>query len=112
MASDVAWDELVVSDEEFAALRAKVEATAHEYRINWLGHETLDGLYVMVFPDGTLTIPSGGTYRFYGDFLAVPDLDELLRQVGFDAGKHQSHAEGWQHGSGSLRPPGTKEPAR
>jgi MoaA/NifB/PqqE/SkfB family radical SAM enzyme len=95
MASDVAWDELVVTDNEFASLRATVSADEHPYRINWLSHETLDKLYVMVFPDGTLTIPSGSEFRSYGDFLAIPDLDEFIRTTDFDAPKHLRHAEAW-----------------
>jgi len=91
----VDWDAIVVSDEDFLAARSAVEATPHRYRINWLGHGTLDGLYVMVFPDGTLTVPSGGRYVSYGSFLEVPDLGALLERSGFDAVKHQRHAEGW-----------------
>ena len=100
MASDVAWDRIVVSDDEFASVRAAVEAIPHPYRINWLDHGTLDGLYVMVFQDGTLTVPSGGRYISCGDFLAVDDLDNLLRRVGFDLAKHRRHAEGWVSASG------------
>jgi hypothetical protein len=50
----------------------------------------------MVFPDGTLTIPSGSEFGSYGDFLAIPDIDEFLRTTDFDALKHRRHAEGWQ----------------
>ena len=96
MASDVDWEELVVTDAEFAALREEVCQEHHPYPINWLTHETLDKLYVMVFPDGTLTIPSGSEFGSYGDFLAIPDIDEFLRTTDFDAPKHQRHAEGWQ----------------
>lgn len=92
MDADVAWDDLVVSAEEFAALQ--VEGT--HLHINWLDHETLDRLYVMVFPDGRLTVPAGSTFRFYGDFLDVDDLDEVLAQAEFDIAKHRRHAEGWQ----------------
>jgi MoaA/NifB/PqqE/SkfB family radical SAM enzyme len=105
MTPGVAWDQIVVGDDEFVAVRAAVEATPHAYRINWLGHDTLDGLYVMVFPDGTLTVPSGGRYVFYGDFLTVPDLDALLLGIGFDAAKHRRHAEGWARVS-AVRGPG------
>ena len=93
MDPDVAWDDLVVTDAEFAALRDRVEAA--RLRINWLSHETLDRLYVMVFPDGRLTIPSGSRFVFYGDFLGVEDLDEVLARAEFDAAKHRRHAEGW-----------------
>lgn len=95
MSNIVAWDELVISDAEFAALREQVEAQPHAYRINWLDHATLDKLYVMIFPDGTLTVPCGGAYLNYGSFLAIPDLDALLEQTDFDALKHLRHAQGW-----------------
>jgi MoaA/NifB/PqqE/SkfB family radical SAM enzyme len=95
MSEGVVWEELVVSDAEFENLQKSVEAMPHSYRINWLSHTTLDKLYVMVFPDGTLTIPAGGDYLNYGDFLAVPDLDDLLNQTDFDAPKHLRHAKGW-----------------
>jgi len=95
MDPEVTWSELVVTDAEFAALRARVTALAHPYRINWLSHETLDRLYVMVFPDGTLTVPVGSEFRSYGPFLEVDDLDELLARAKFDAAKHRRHAAGW-----------------
>ena len=59
MDPDVEWNTMVVEDAEFAALRERVEADSHDYRINWLEHKTLDRLYAMVFPDGTFTVPSG-----------------------------------------------------
>ena len=96
MASDVDWAELVVTDAEFQALRDEVTASEHPFPINWLSHETLDKLYVMVFPDGSLTIPSGSEFGSYGDFLAIPDIDEFLQTTDFDAPKHRRHAEGWQ----------------
>jgi MoaA/NifB/PqqE/SkfB family radical SAM enzyme len=96
MASDVDWEELIVTDEEFENLRAAVSEDEHPYPINWLSHATLDKLYVMVFPDGTLTIPSGSEFRSYGDFLAIDDLDEFLRTTDFDAPKHRRHSDGWQ----------------
>lgn len=95
MDPDVDWASLVVTDAEFAGLRDRIEATPHRYTINWLDHATLDGLYVMVFPDGSLTIPSGPGFGFYGRFLDVDDLDEFLRTTDFDAPKHRRHAQGW-----------------
>jgi len=91
----VAWPDLVVSATEFAALREQVTAVQHDFRINWLGHETLDRLYVMIFPDGTLTIPVGSMYRSYGRFLQVEDLDAVLARADFDLAKHLRHAAGW-----------------
>lgn len=95
MAPDVNWGELVVTDVEFQALCDVVSADEHPYPINWLNHQTLDRLYVMVFPDGWLTIPSGTEFCSYGDFLAIPDVDEFLRTTDFDAPKHRRHAETW-----------------
>ncbi|NOY55387.1 MAG: radical SAM protein [Actinobacteria bacterium] len=96
MDPEVPWDGLVVTDAEFAALQSRVAST--RLRISWLSHETLDRLYVMVFPDGSLTIPTGSRFVFYGDFLDVEDLDEVLARAGFDAPKHRRHAEGWRRG--------------
>ncbi len=99
MAADVDWEQLIVTDAEFQALREEVSAGEHAYPINWLNHETLDKLYVMVFPDGSLTIPSGPEFVSYGEFLAIPDLDEFLRTTDFDAPKHQRHSRNWQRTS-------------
>lgn len=92
---EVDWDELVVSAAEFAALREAVETYPHRVRIHWLDHETLDRLYVMIFPDGTLTVPSGTAFRFYGPILEVDDLEALLVRSEFDAGKHLEHSRKW-----------------
>jgi MoaA/NifB/PqqE/SkfB family radical SAM enzyme len=97
---DVAWSDLVVGDHDFTALRETVEARPHAIRINWLSHETLDRLYVMIFPDGTLTVPSGTIYRGYGPFLEVDDLDAVLSGSDFEAEKHLRHAKGWGKTSG------------
>jgi MoaA/NifB/PqqE/SkfB family radical SAM enzyme len=95
----VPWPEMLVSDAEFAAIRKRIESRSHPYRINWLSHQTLDRLYVMVFPDGSLTVPSGSEFRNYGQFLEVDDIDALLRRSDFDAPKHRLHAEGWSRPS-------------
>lgn len=99
----VAWEELLVEAGEFARLRAEVEASPHAFRINWLGHDTLDRLYVMVFPNGDLVIPVGSSFRSYGPFLEVEDLDAVLARADFDAAKHLRHSRGW--GRGPLVPP-------
>ena len=95
MDPDVDWDQMVVSDAEYGEMRGRVEAIRHDYRINWLTHETLDKLYAMVFPDGSLTIPTGSEFRNYGQFLKIDDLDALLQRTDFDAPKHQLHSQGW-----------------
>ncbi len=90
-----AWDELVVSDDDFQSLKASVERSQHAFKINWLDHDSLDRLYVMVFPDGSLTIPSGSDYTNYGAFLEIKDIEEFLTTTDFDAPKHLRHSKGW-----------------
>ena len=89
------WEDLVVSDDDFQALKANIEGSPHAFNINWLDHETLDRLYVMVFPDGSLTIPSGSDYTNYGPFLEIKNLEEFLSSTDFDAPKHLQHSKGW-----------------
>ncbi len=95
MSDDVVWDDLVVDDAAFAAARAVIERTDHPYQINWLDHSTLDRLYVMIFPDGSLTVPAGGDYLSYGPFLEIDDLEAVLERTRFDAAKHRRHSRGW-----------------
>ena len=90
-----AWDELVVSNNAFQVLEADVERSAHAFKINWLDHESLDRLYIMIFPNGSLTIPSGSDYTNYGPFLEIKDLEEFLTTTDFDAPKHLRHSKGW-----------------
>jgi len=97
------WDELLVTDEEFAALEERLAGKAR-IRINFLSHATLDRLYVMIFPDGSLVIPSGPDYLTYGPFLEVEDLDAVLACSDFDAPKHLRHSLGWE----KLRAPGKR----
>jgi len=96
MSADVSWEDLVVSSAEFVELQERVGTTPHLFSISWLSHETLDRLYVMVFPDGTLTVPVGDRYVSYGPFLDVEDLDAVLERASFDFAKHLRHAAGWQ----------------
>ena len=92
---EVNWDELVVSDAEFTALHEQVEAESHRVQINWLSHKTLDKLYVMIFPNGNLVVPTSSYYYTYGPFLKIDNLDDLLRQTDFDSLKHHRPSEGW-----------------
>ncbi len=91
----VEWDKLLVTDEEFGALTRQL-ADRRCIRLNFLSHETLDRLYVMIFPDGSLVIPSGPDYLTYGSFLAVEDLSAVLAASRFDSVKHLNHSHGWQ----------------
>ena len=90
----VKWEKLIVSDEEFSLLKDQVPAGT-KIRINFLSHETLDKLYVMVFPDGSMTIPRGGEYLNFGPFLEVQDFDQVLNASQFDSNKHLRHSRGW-----------------
>ncbi|NIP83344.1 MAG: radical SAM protein [Gemmatimonadetes bacterium] len=90
---EVDWSALVVTDEEFDGLRRRVGEAS--FPINWLSHETLDRLYVMIFPDGRVTVPSGSRFSDLGPFLEIRDLDDLLARTDFDAPKHARHARGW-----------------
>jgi len=94
----VEWDKLVVSDEEFSALKNQVRAGTR-IRINFLSHETLDKLYVMVFPDGSMTLPRDREYPNFGPFLEVQDFDQVLNASQFDSVKHLRHSRGWGKGS-------------
>lgn len=91
----VEWDKLLVTDEEFAALTSQL-AGQKRIRLNFLSHETLDRLYVMIFPDGSLVVPSGPDFLTYGSFLAIEDLDAVLASSQFDAAKHLHHSRGWR----------------
>ena len=94
----VKWDRLIISNEEFSILKTMVPS-GMKIRINFLDHETLDKLYVMVFPDGRMTIPKGGDYLSFGPFLEVQDFDRVLNASQFDTVKHLRHSRGWGKGS-------------
>lgn len=91
---EVDWKDLVVSREEFALLERQL-AGSSEVTVNFLDHATLDRLYVMIFPDGSLVVPVGSEFRCYGRFLDISDLDEVLRHSWFDWKKHLRHSRGW-----------------
>lgn len=108
---EVDWPDLLVTDAEFISLRETVESRTRQLQVNWLDHATLDRLYVMVMPDGSLTIPNGPAYPNYGAFLEIPNLDEALTLARFDAPKHARHAQRWASrahsdtASGRVQPP-------
>jgi MoaA/NifB/PqqE/SkfB family radical SAM enzyme len=91
----VKWEKLLVSEDEFASLKHQVEIDKH-VRINFLDHSTLDKLYVMVFPDGSMTIPKGSEYLAFGPFLEVRDFEEVFIVSQFDSDKHLRHSRGWR----------------
>ncbi len=90
----VDWDELLVTDEEFAVLQQQHRDRA-EIRLNFLSHEAVDGLYVMIFPDGRLVIPRGPDFVSFGQFLEIKDFDAVLDASQFDSAKHMQHSQKW-----------------
>ena len=98
----VNWARLVVTDEEFASLTHLV-TSGKNIRINFLDHQTLDRLYVMVFPDGSMTIPKGAEYLSFGPFLDVKDFERALNASQFDSAKHIHHSRGWGKGAAPVR---------
>jgi MoaA/NifB/PqqE/SkfB family radical SAM enzyme len=92
--SEVDWDDLLVSDEEFAGLERNLKG-ARSIRVNFLGHSTLDKLYAMIFPDGRLVIPRGREFFSYGAFLDIADFDAVLVRSRFDSTKHIRHSRAW-----------------
>lgn len=91
----VNWESLLVTEEEFATLERQL-ADRKFIKINFLDHQTLDRLYVMIFPDGSLVVPSGPDYMRLGPFLEIEDLDEALTASQFDSAKHLRHSQGWE----------------
>jgi len=91
----VAWESLLVMDEEFASLKSQL-AGQRRIRIHFLSHETLDRLYVMIFPNRDLVVPSGPDFLTFGPFLEIEDLDTALDASQFDSAKHLRHSRGWQ----------------
>lgn len=91
---NVKWEKLLVSDQEFSALKSQI-GTARNIHLNYLDHDILDKLYVMVFPDGSMTIPRGGEYLNFGPFLEVQEFDQVLNASQFDSAKHVHHSLGW-----------------
>jgi MoaA/NifB/PqqE/SkfB family radical SAM enzyme len=91
---EVEWDELLVSDEEFADLEREESDTAR-VRVNFLAHSTLDRLYMMIFPDGSLVIPCGREFPSYGPFLDINDVDTVLEKSRFAWERHLRHSRGW-----------------
>jgi MoaA/NifB/PqqE/SkfB family radical SAM enzyme len=90
----VKWEKLLVSDQEFSALKSQI-GTQTNIHINFLDHTILDRLYVMVFPDGSMTIPRDGDYLNFGPFLDVKDFEQAFQASRFDSEKHLRHSHGW-----------------
>jgi MoaA/NifB/PqqE/SkfB family radical SAM enzyme len=93
--SPVEWAELIVTGEEFEAIKQRMPKSV-DVKINFLDHDELDRLYLMVFPDGRLVIPSGKEFLDYGRFLEVEDFESAINDSRFDRAKHKKHSQGWQ----------------
>jgi len=89
------WRELLVTDQEFRELKLKI-GKEHQIVINFLDHNTLDQLYVMIFPDGSLVVPRGSEFYSYGSFLEIKNLDKVLEISQFDTAKHIQHSHKWK----------------
>lgn len=94
----VKWEKLIVSDEEFSQLKGQI-GTRKNIQVHFLDHTTLDKLYVMVFPDGSMTIPRGADYLNFGPFLDVENFEHVLNASEFDSAKHLEHSHKWGKGS-------------
>jgi MoaA/NifB/PqqE/SkfB family radical SAM enzyme len=93
--AEVAWRDLVVTDEAFASLRAADEGRPHPYRVNWLDRRATDGLRLTVLPDGRLSVFADGQVHDLGPFVEIRDLEAALAGSGFDAPRHLQHAQAW-----------------
>lgn len=95
----VDWNSLVVTRPEFTSLKRQLGEMS-PLRTNVLDHKTLDRLYVLVFPDGSLVFPSGSTFRNLGRFvdLTTEELATMLRAAQFDSVKHLRYSRGWEKG--------------
>ena len=100
----VKWEKLIVSDEEFSQLKSQI-GTGKNIQVHFLDHTTLDKLYVMVFPDGSMTIPRGADYLNFGPFLDVTDFECILSTSQFDSDKHLRHSRGWGKDRGTVGQP-------
>jgi MoaA/NifB/PqqE/SkfB family radical SAM enzyme len=92
----VDWREWLVSDAQFRRMRRRMRRGRFSMQINFLSRRTLDRLYVMIFPDGSLVIPSGPFYASFGKFLQIEDLEEVLTRSGFETARHWRHARAWE----------------
>ena len=91
---EVDWNEFVVSNRSFGALKRKLSGR-RKIKINFLDHNTLDKLYLMIFPNGNLVIPEGENFTSFGSFLEIDDINEVIKQSKFEAAKHLRHSKGW-----------------
>lgn len=96
------WSTLLVPDREFQALGRGLNRIKN-LKINLLSNKALDKMYVLIFPDGGLYVPSGPRYNFLGNFLDIKNLEEILGRSDFAVRKHQCHSKGWERLSSRHR---------
>lgn len=89
------WKELLVTKKQFDNLKHGVTGK-QKITVNFLNHETLDRLYVMIFPDGSLVIPKGADFYMFGKFLEIDNFEEALESSDFDSPKHIRHSKKWK----------------
>ena len=107
----VDWDDLLVTREEFASLERQITERPGVH-LNFLNHETLDRLYAMIFPDGSLVIPNGPDYLNFGQFLEIEDFNGMLEASRFDSAKHLRHSRGWRKTEHALEGPAETSPTK
>lgn len=83
---------LMVSDDEFAALRGRIRAD-RSVRVQILEHRSLDRPRLVILPDGRLAVPRGRQHYSYGQFLDV-GLRECL-QASRSAEQDDCHPDSW-----------------
>lgn len=91
----VEWDEILLRNEEFIELKNKLPKP-QKISINYLSHEVLDKLYLMIFPNGNLVIPKGNEFLSYRQFLDIENYENIIEKSQFDSAKHLRHSQGWE----------------
>ncbi len=99
----VVWSDWLVSDRQFRAVKWEIQARRFAIRVNFFSRRTLDRLYVMIFPDGRLVVPSGPAYASFGKFLEIEDLDAALTRSTFAVAKHLRHSLAYSSTGAPIR---------
>jgi MoaA/NifB/PqqE/SkfB family radical SAM enzyme len=89
-----AWRDLLVSDEQFAALHDRLRSDG-TVPVDFLDHRALDRAYLMIFPDGRLVIPRGRRYYTYGRFLEIGDLAACIESRRISAERDGGRSGFW-----------------
>ena len=92
---EVNWKEILVSNTQFSSLKRKLVGRK-KIKINFLDHNTLDKLYLMIFPNGNLIIPEGKKFNDFGLFLEIDDINKIIKKSNFESSKHLKHSKRWE----------------